>query len=53
MREICSLALRAGTENDLDHFGLLNGIIHKAECMLPKECEESAIEPEDEYNREE
>ncbi|GEM_PF-583700 len=53
MREICSLALRAGMENDPGHAGLLDGIIHKAECMLPKECEENALEPENEYNREE
>lgn len=53
MREICSLALRAGMENDPGRAGLLDGIIHKAECMLPKESEESALERENEYNREE
>ena len=52
-REICSLALRAGMGNDPGHAGLLDGIIHKAECMLPKEREENALEPENEYNREE
>lgn len=52
MREICSLAVQAGMENDPDRSHLLDKIIHKAECMLPQEEQGYAPEQENEYNRE-
>lgn len=52
MREICSLAVQAGMENDPDRSPLLDKIIHKAECMLPQEEQGYAPEQENEYNRE-
>ena len=52
MREICSLAVLAGMENDPDRSKLLDKIIHKAECMLPQEEQGYAPEQENEYNRE-
>ncbi|MPN58488.1 hypothetical protein SDC9_206193 [bioreactor metagenome] len=52
MREICSLAVQAGMENDPDRSKLLDKIIHKAECMLPQEEQGYAPEQENEYNRE-
>ena len=52
MKEICSLAVQAGMENDPDRSHLLDKIIHKAECMLPQEEQGYAPEQENEYNRE-
>jgi hypothetical protein len=52
MREICSLAVQAGMENDPDRSHLLDKIIHKAECMLPQEEQGYTPEQENEYNRE-
>ncbi|WFR59141.1 hypothetical protein QA584_08655 [Anaerocolumna sp. AGMB13025] len=52
MREICSLAVQAGMENDPARSRLLDKIIHKAECMLPQEEQGYAPEQENEYNRE-
>lgn len=37
MRKIYSLALQAGMENEPGESGLLDDIIHKAECSLPQE----------------
>lgn len=53
MREICSLAVQAGMENDPAKSALLDGIIHKAECFLPTEermgqsVQEQAVLPDD------
>lgn len=52
MREICSLAVQAGMENNPDRSHLLDKIIHKAECMLPQEEQGYAPKQENEYNRE-
>lgn len=53
MRAICSLALQAGMGNDPSHTGVLDSIIHKAECCLPSENTATAQEQEQECDREE
>lgn len=52
MREICSLAVKEGMENDPAKAALLDSIIHKAECALPKEEAENALGQEQEFDRE-
>jgi len=46
MRKICSLAVRAGMENEKNGNELLNSIIHKVEYVLPREEESERQLPE-------
>ncbi len=46
MREICALAVQAGMGNNPEKALLLDRIIHKAECAIPKAENESAWEQE-------
>lgn len=48
MRKIYSLALQAGMENGQEENGLLDSIIHKAECFLPQENKMEEQIPEQE-----
>lgn len=48
MQKIYSLALQAGMENEPEGSGLLDGIIHKAECFLPGERQGEAPAEEQE-----
>lgn len=53
MRTICTLALQAGMNNDPAHASVLDSIIHKAECCLPKAAPEAEQEQEHQHEREE
>jgi len=52
MREICSLAVQAGMENNPEKTPLLDRIIHKAECAMSKAETEPALEQEHEFEME-
>lgn len=52
MREICSLAVQAGMENNPEKAPLLDRIIHKAECAMSKAEISSALEQEHEFEME-
>lgn len=52
MREICSLAVQAGMDNNHEKAPLLDRIIHKVECAMPKEESQSALEQAYEFEME-
>jgi hypothetical protein len=52
MREIYSLAVQAGMENNPEKTPLLDRIIHKAECAMSNAETESALEQEHEFEME-
>ena len=52
MREICSLAVQAGMDNNPEKTPLLDRIIHKVECAMPKEESQSALEQAYEFEME-
>lgn len=52
MREICSLAVQAGMDNNPEKAPLLDRIIHKVECAMPKEESQSALEQAYEFEME-
>ena len=52
MREICSLAVQAGMDNNPEKVPLLDRIIHKVECAMPKEESQSALEQAYEFEME-
>lgn len=53
MRTICTLALQAGMNNDPAHVAMLDSIIHKSECCLPKTDPVAEQEQEHQNEREE
>lgn len=53
MRTICTLALQAGMDNDPALAGVLDSIIHKAECCLLKDTHAPEQEQEHQFEREE
>lgn len=52
MRQICTLAVQAGMENDPVKAPLLDSIIHKAECAMLNEETEHALEQEQDMDME-
>lgn len=52
MREICSLAVQAGMDNNPEKAPLLDRIIHKVECAMPKEESQSALKQAYEFEME-
>ena len=53
MREICSLAVQSGMNNDPAKAAMLDRIIHKLECTMPQDEQTQAAAQEIEYSREE